>query len=136
MGIAQNAESIFWYQSSSSSSGDPFYDFLVAVYNSDNPPTSLSISWGADESKLNKANFINFNLYAIILGAIGVTIFAASGDTGVSGINCRATASSSSSGTASWWTGASWTGQGYFPDYPASSPYVVAVNILLLFIYF
>ena len=103
-------------------------DFLKGVYNSANPPTSLSISWGADESAVNNANFDLFNQQAILLGLIGVTIFVASGDDGVSGDSCRCTASSSSSSTGFYWTGAPWSGVGYFPDYPASSPYVVAVG--------
>lgn len=63
------------------------------------------------------------------LSALGVTVLASSGDSGVSqpglGGNCSSDSSSSSSG----WAGSStWSGKGYFPSFPASSPYVTAVG--------
>ena len=44
-----------------------------------------------------------------------------------SSMNCACTADSSSK-SASGWKGAPWSGQGYFPTFPASCPYVTALG--------
>ena len=69
-----------------------------------------------------------FNTQAMKLAAMGVTIFAASGDDGVAGFNYACNSNSGSAATGGRWTGAAWTGQGYFPMFPASNPYVTAVG--------
>ena len=69
-----------------------------------------------------------FNTQAMKLAAMGVTIFAASGDDGVAGFNYACNSNSGSAATGGRWTGAAWTGQGYFPLFPASNPYVTAVG--------
>ncbi len=67
------------------------------------------------------------NTEAMKLGAIGVTVTVSSGDDGVANAGCGCTTSSSS--TASSWTGVgTWSGSGYFPNFPASCPYVTAVG--------
>jgi tripeptidyl-peptidase I len=69
----------------------------------------------------------SFNTEAMKLGAIGVTVTISSGDNGVANSGCGCTNSSSS--TSSSWTGSgTWSGTGYFPSFPASSPYVTAVG--------
>lgn len=124
MGVAQVAPSTFWYVPSS---GDPFITFLMQVADSSDPPTTLSISWGAYEDQVSSSYLTQFNSEAMKLGSMGVTIFASSGDDGVSGSKCQCTIDSSSS--QSQWSGSNaWEGVGYFPQYPASSPYVVAVG--------
>lgn len=82
----------------------------------------------------------NFNTQALTLVARGVTVLASSGDNGVagSGCNCYSTLPVSysncacqapSPSTASSWTGSnSWSGNGYFPSFPATCPYVTAVG--------
>jgi len=81
-----------------------------------------------------------FNIEAIKLNAVGATIIVSSGDNGVanSGCNCNSTLpismqncaclKDSGSGTCSYPTNNTWTGAGYFPSFPATSPYVVAVG--------
>lgn len=61
------------------------------------------------------------------LAALGVTVTVATGDYGVSNFMCACSADSGSSESS--WTGAnSWEGEGYFPSFPASCPYVTAIG--------
>lgn len=83
----------------------------------------------------------SFNTEAIKLGAIGVTVCVSSGDNGVANYgctscdptkavtynNCACNANSGSS-TSSWTGTNTWSGEGYFPNFPASNPYVTAVG--------
>lgn len=67
-----------------------------------------------------------------MLASMGVTFLVSSGDDGVmgngaGGQGCIAACTTSSS-TNPLWSGTSWTGTGYFPDFPASCPYVTAVG--------
>jgi tripeptidyl-peptidase-1 len=124
MGIAQKTPSIFWFEELGF--GDPFYNFIVHVANTTNFPTTLSISWGAYEYQVDPSYLENFNIEAMKLTAMGVTIFVSSGDDGVSGYSCLCSQDSSTDNY--WWQGANWTGTGYFPQYPATSPYVVSVG--------
>jgi len=66
-----------------------------------------------------------FNNAAMILSLRGVTIVVSSGE-GVSSFNCLCNENSDSS--QSRWTGTAWSGNGYFPSFPASSPYVTSVG--------
>ncbi len=68
-----------------------------------------------------------FNAEAIKLAAMGVTITVASGDNGAVNFGCSCTADSSST-FSRWRRSPSWTGQGYFPSFPATCPYVTAVG--------
>jgi tripeptidyl-peptidase-1 len=88
----------------------------------------------------------SFETEAMKLAAAGFTILAASGDDGVAGagartcdttketsiINCACLYDSSSSnnidGMNRFQGSNTWTGVGYFPNYPASCPYVTAVG--------
>ncbi len=61
------------------------------------------------------------------LAAAGVTIFVSAGDDGVAGATCGCTTASDTN--TNTWTGSNtWSGMGYFPSYPATSPYVVSVG--------
>jgi len=98
------------------------------------------MSWGGTEQDIAASTLSSFNTEAMKLGAIGVTVAVSSGDDGVanfgiycqpgypiSGDNCACQANSGSS--VSSWTGTNtWTGTGYFPSFPATSPYVTAVG--------
>lgn len=124
MGVAQIVESTFWYVDDSF--GDPFLGYLTGVAALNNPPSVLSISYGSDETTYSTANMEAFNTEAMKLGLAGITIFTASGDDGVAGNSCEC---SSSSSTPSHWKEPNvWSGEGYFPQFPASSPYVIAVG--------
>jgi hypothetical protein len=78
---------------------------------------------------MDSSTLTSFETEAIKLAAIGVTIVAASGDAGVSNFNCDCTQSSSSA-TSPGWSGNSWDGEGYFPTFPASSPWVRFIFII------
>ncbi|MCC8394573.1 S53 family peptidase [Paraburkholderia sp. MMS20-SJTR3] len=75
-----------------------------AVHDTANKPSVISISWGAPESVWTAQSMQAFNSVLQSAAALGVTICAASGDSG------------SSDGT----------GSGDQVDFPASSPYVLA----------
>lgn len=58
---------------------DNFSGWLLAVANLVNPPLVVSISYGASEASITASEFDAFNLQAIKLGLMGVTILASSG---------------------------------------------------------
>jgi len=124
MGIAQVSPSIFWYEDTGHS--DPFYNFIIHAANMTNPPSTLSISWSANEYQIDPSYLDSFNIEIMKLTLMGTTVFVSSGDDGVAGYNCLCNQDSSSD--PYWWEGQSWTGRGYFPQYPATNPYVVAVG--------
>jgi tripeptidyl-peptidase I len=84
----------------------------------------------------------SFDVEAQKLGLMGVTIIVSSGDNGVAGYGCKSGCNSqqpssstncvcglSSSSSSSVWTGSNtWTGAGYIPKFPATSPYVTVVG--------
>eukprot|EP00600_Ochromonadales_sp_CCMP1393_P002009 CAMPEP_0174989614 /NCGR_PEP_ID=MMETSP0004_2-20121128/20831_1 /TAXON_ID=420556 /ORGANISM="Ochromonas sp., Strain CCMP1393" /LENGTH=658 /DNA_ID=CAMNT_0016243065 /DNA_START=318 /DNA_END=2294 /DNA_ORIENTATION=+ len=123
MGIAQQTATIFWYVGGA----DPFTHWITEVANTANPPLVNSMSWGSTESLNSASTMTQFNTEAMKLAAMGVTIMVSAGDNGAAGSSGACTTDSSSSTTS--WTGTnSWTGQGYFPSFPATSPYVTAVG--------
>lgn len=131
-GISQNTSSVYWYVSG----GNPFVEWLLAVEDDPDPPKVNSVSWGVTEQAIGKSTFESFENAAIKLAIQGVTIVVASGDNGVmnggfsSSGQCDSSVCSadSSSDIAYNWDGISWSGQGYFPSWPATSPYVTAVG--------
>ena len=97
----------FWY------TDDSWGTWLKSVANTPKPPLVFSISYGQDESTVSDAEKDAFNTEAIKLGAMGVTIVAASGDDGAVGSDVR------------------YHGFGdctYVAIFPASNPYVTAVG--------
>ena len=74
MATSQNSPTTYWYSDLNS-----FASWLVTVANMANPPRVFSISYGADESDVSKSEFDAFNLQAMKLGLMGVTILASSG---------------------------------------------------------
>ena len=75
-----------------------------AVHDTTNKPSVISISWGGPESSWTSQSLQAFNSVLQTAAALGVTVCAASGDSG------------SSDGS----------GSGNQVDFPASSPYVLA----------
>ena len=76
---------------------------------------------------LLKKKEIYYTYVSILL--LGITIFVSSGDSGVSGGNCSCNGNvDSSTFEKGFWNGNTYKGKGYFPDHPASSPYVVSVS--------
>jgi tripeptidyl-peptidase I len=125
MGLAPNTTTYFWYVGGSAQ--DVFVDYALAIADAENPPSVNSISWGAHEQAMQPTTMDSFNLAALQLAAMGVSVLVASGDDGVSNFLCSCNEDSSS--YFSLWSGeVSWQGQGYFPSFPATSPYVTAVG--------
>jgi tripeptidyl-peptidase-1 len=86
-----------------------------------NPPKVMSISYSSYESELTQGLVSSFNVVAMQLGVMGVTLLAASGNDGVAGWKAR-------TNTANC---------GYQPQFPASSAFVTAVGATQVsFIYY
>jgi hypothetical protein len=114
MGISQVSPTAFYYWNSTT---DPWVGFLLSLASrrgSSTTPTVISISYGSVESQISTAYLHSFNIEALKLAAQGVTIVASSGDDGV---NCAAGLCGGSAAVC-----------GYYPTFPASSPYVTAVG--------
>lgn len=128
MGVAQQTTSIYWYVA-----GDnPFLSYITSIASLRNPPLVNSISWGGQEYQYDSGTLTSFNNEAMKAGLMGVTIVVSSADNGVADLSyttglCQCDVSSSSS-ILSYSVSQPWTGKGYFPSFPATSPYVVAVG--------
>eukprot|EP01040_Poterioochromonas_malhamensis_P024488 gene24488-30295_t len=79
-GTAQNTTTIFWWVPSSSI--DPFALWSVLVANEVAPPTSHAIAWGSIEFLQSPVLMTVFNIEAMLLASMGVTIVVSSGDNG------------------------------------------------------
>lgn len=110
MGVAQNVYTIYDY--SYDDSLDWMLSWITSVANSTDPADVYSISYSQAELALSSSYTESFDVEAIKLGVMGTTIVAASGDDG---------AASSLARDDSYYCG-------YIPQFPASSPYVVAVG--------
>lgn len=108
MAVAQNIPTYYYYDNST--------DFLITwafnILNMENPPLVTSISYSGYESDFSQEYLDVFEALAITLSSIGVTIVASSGDDGVAGYLARYNS----------------TFCGYNPQFPVSSPYVLAVG--------
>eukprot|EP01031_Cornospumella_fuschlensis_P032428 gene32428-39213_t len=130
MGIAQVTFSIYWYVAETQTQ-DPFVAWITDVADEENPPQSNSISWGSNEFANSASTMNSFDDEASLLAIRGVTITVSSGDDGAPnedqdlGCLCQFTSSSSQS---DWKGSNSWSGRGYFPSFPATSPWVTAVG--------
>jgi len=123
MGVAQQTSTIYWYVGGN----DPFTDWITDVANDPNPPLVNSMSWGSIEQGNSASSMTSFYNEAVSLAAVGVTVTVSSGDNGVASAAKYCNVQSGSS--ISSWTGSStWTGEGYFPSFPATCPYVTAVG--------
>ena len=74
MAISQGTPTTNWYTDL-----DNFSGWLLAVANTVKPPAVISISYGATEKFVSASEFDAFNLQAIKLGLMGVTILVSSG---------------------------------------------------------
>ena len=93
----------FWYD-------DSWYtNWLITVANSVNPPKVLSISYDTPETGLPASYFDAFNVQAIKMGTMGVTIVGAAGDDGANSQTC-----------------------GYEAGFLAASPYVLSVGATMV----
>lgn len=114
MAVSQGTPTTYFYWNSTS---DFWVGFLVSLANrrgSSTTPLVISISYVSVESQMSAAYLSSFNVEALKLAAQGVTIIASSGDDGV---NCPR-----------FLCGTAYSICGYYPLFPASSPYVTAVG--------
>jgi tripeptidyl-peptidase-1 len=102
MAVAQGTPTTYHYTDSD------WGDWITDVANSPNPANVYSISYNSYEDYIATSMKDAFNIQAIKLGVMGTTILAASGDDGVIGYGNSIC--------------------GYYPMFPASSPYVTAVG--------
>ena len=108
LAISPDSPTTFWY-----TDNDGFSSWLVKVANTKDPPLVLTISYYIEEPYVSGSELDAFNIQAIKLGAMGVTIVVPSGDDGaISGL-VRVNDTSKCS---------------YSPSFPASSQYVTAVG--------
>ena len=107
MAASTASPTTFWYTDQSWSG------WLRSVANTPKPPLVFSISYGQEESFVSRAEKDAFSREAIKLGAMGVTIVAASGDDGAISRAVRIDGVSACS---------------YVAIFPASNPYVTAVG--------
>lgn len=107
MGISQHTPTSVLYQTPSPP--DAFAAFVFSMASLQNPPDVIAFSYGNIEEYIPPAYYTAFNVEAMKLGLRGVTLLVASGDSGAA-------------------AGGATSQCGYHPDYPATSPYVVAVG--------
>ena len=86
--------------------------WLLEVGNMESPPKVISINYGVDENLVTNSEFDAFDVQAIKLSLMGVTLVAAAGDNGAN--------SALAQGGKGYC--------GYTPQFPASSPYVLSVG--------
>lgn len=111
MSTGQNINTTFYYSDLSWAS------WATEVADMTDPPRVISISYGSDERFMSSSSKSSFNTQAIRLAAMGVTLVAASGDDGAMGYNYDSGAITSC---------------GYYPSFPASNPYVLAVGATMV----
>jgi subtilase family serine protease len=108
MAVANHVPTTYYYWA-----GDDFLlEWAMAVSEMAHPPLVLSISYGIDEDYLPASYGAQFDVQAMKLAVMGVTLLASSGDDGAVG---------GSAGNSPMYCG-------YAPSFPATSPYVTAVG--------
>jgi subtilase family serine protease len=120
MGIGQHVPTSSYYLETCN-----WLTLVTNLLSMTNPPNVMSISYSSYESELTQGLVNSFNVAAMQLGVMGVTLLAASGNDGVAGWKARTNSANC----------------GYQPQFPASSAFVTAVGatqvsiITVLFIY-
>ena len=74
MAICQGSATTNWYTDMTNIS-----DWLLAIANIENPPMVISLTYGITENRVSASEFDAFNLQALKLGLLGVTILVSSG---------------------------------------------------------
>lgn len=110
MSVGQDVHTYFWSTPGLHEGQEPFLDWMMALANDTRPPLVNSVSYGDDEPSLDVSYMKAVNTQFAALGARGVSILFASGDSGVGGDS-----------------GCGPKGQ-FVPSFPAGSPWVTAVG--------
>jgi tripeptidyl-peptidase-1 len=108
MAVAQNSPTTYFWVTDNTT----WSEWLFQVANMTHPPLVFSISYSSNEYDLTYGEFLAFSNMAIKLGVRGVTLVAAAGDDGALDSIARGNLSNCM----------------YSPQFPASSPFVVAVG--------
>ncbi len=113
MGVATGVPTWAYYTAGRAPNPDnePFLDFLTLVASEQTVPNVISISYGEDEKSVGTDYGGRVNTEFQKVGARGVSIMVAAGDSGAGG-NCTASGR-------------------FSPDFPSGSPYVTAVGGLV-----
>lgn len=111
MAISRNSPTWIWHSNTSES----MTEWITNVATSLNPPKVFSISYGIREDAMPPLLMSTFNIEAQKLSILGITIVVSSGDDGVA----DQVAGKHQLGAK---------GCAYNPDWPSSSPYVLAVG--------
>jgi len=111
MGVGAGVETWAWYtpgRAPDNPLNEPFYEWLVNVSSTNPIPWVHSVSYGEDEKSVSFEYAARTNTEFMKLGARGVSIFFASGDSGAGG-NCSRTLR-------------------FTPNFPAGCPWITAVG--------
>ena len=113
MAVSQATPMTYWYSrdDSAPSFSDELLTWMLDMVASQRPPLVNSISYGSYEFEEPLSSANAFNVEAMKLGVQGVSIFVSSGDDGVANYVARESSEYC----------------GYYPSFPASSPYVTAI---------
>jgi len=109
MSMAQGAPTEFYLMNPSDP--QPFVDFLKMLVADPSPPFVASVSYGEQENQVPTNVSTAFNTVIQKVGARGISILIASGDSGVTGTDANGNPVC-----------------GFFADYPAASPYITSVG--------
>jgi tripeptidyl-peptidase-1 len=112
MAVAQNTPTTFMYWNGA----DDWVEWLTAVADMESPPLVLTIDHLQNEHDTAASVIAAFNAQAMKLSLAGVTLVVPSGDDGVSGPDAREDVLRC----------------GFFPQFPATSPYVTVVGATMV----
>ncbi|KNC49838.1 uncharacterized protein AMSG_11940 [Thecamonas trahens ATCC 50062] len=107
MSVAAKVNTTFWSTGGTHANQEPFLEWLGDVAADPAPPMTFSVSYGDVEASIEPSYVLAVNAELAKLGARGVSVLFASGD---SGVGCDA------AGTA------------FSPTFPAGTPWVTAVG--------
>jgi tripeptidyl-peptidase-1 len=108
MAVSQNTPTSFMYWNGT----DFWLDWITSVAEMTNPPLVVSISYVQNEHDVSQSYADAFNFEAMKLSLAGVTLVVASGDDGAAGLDAREDVMRC----------------GFFPQFPATSPYVTSIG--------
>eukprot|EP01034_Spumella_vulgaris_P035342 gene35342-43575_t len=108
MAVSQTTPTSFMYWNGT----DFWLDWITSVAAMTNPPLVISISYVQNEHDVSQSYADAFNFEAMKLSLAGVTLVVASGDDGVAGLDARQDVMRC----------------GFFPQFPATSPYVTSIG--------
>ena len=95
---------------------DFWLDWITSVVDMTDPPKVISISYLQNEDEVSQSYADLFNIEALKLSLAGTTIVVAAGDDGAAGPDARRDPLRC----------------GFFPQFPATSPYVTSIGATMV----